>query len=201
MLGIRDVEIINKDDLNHSKRSYKKKQILLYDTKRRIDDFVKKIKFRRNGEYEDIPHFIISKSGDIYKVLDVKYSSKTFDIDKIDRQQIKIAIENLGWLNKNTITGFFSNWIGDPYRTEPFIRSWREKFYWDRYNPEQIKTLISLCDHLCEEYNIKKHVVPTNGIIENIDKLGGIVCKSNFSNIYTDINPSFNFKMFVENEI
>tara|TARA_R110002094_G_scaffold163932_1_gene148302 strand:- start:287 stop:454 length:168 start_codon:yes stop_codon:yes gene_type:complete len=42
---------------------------------------------------------------------------------------------------------------------------------------------------------------PTNGIIENIDKLGGIVCKSNFSNIYTDINPSFNFKMFVENEI
>jgi CBS domain containing-hemolysin-like protein len=107
MLGIRDVEIINKDDLNHSKRSYKKKQILLYDTKRRIDDFVKKIKFRRNGEYEDIPHFIISKSGDIYKVLDVKYSSKTFDIDKIDRQQIKIAIENLGWLNKNTITGFF----------------------------------------------------------------------------------------------
>ena len=142
MLGIRDVEIINKDDLNHSKRSYKKKQILLYDTKRRIDDFVKKIKFRRNGEYEDIPHFIISKSGDIYKVLDVKYSSKTFDIDKIDRQQIKIAIENLGWLNKNTITGFFSNWIGDPYRTEPFIRSWREKFYWDRYNPEQIKTLI-----------------------------------------------------------
>ena len=108
MLGIRDVEIINKDELNHSKRSYKKRQILLYDTKRRIDDFVKKIKYRRNGEYEDIPHFIISKTGDIYKVLDVKYSSKTFDVDKIDRQKIKIAFENRRWLNKDTITGFFS---------------------------------------------------------------------------------------------
>ena len=53
MLGIRDVEIINKDDLNHSKRSYKKKQILLYDTKRRIDDFVKKIKFRNDSNQYD----------------------------------------------------------------------------------------------------------------------------------------------------
>ncbi len=201
MLGIRDVEIIDKEKLNHSKKSYKKRQILLYDTKRRIDDFVKKIKFRRNGEYDDLPHFIITKSGDIYKVLDVKYSSKTFDIDKIDRQQIKIAVENLGWLKKNTITGFYTNWIGDPYRTDPFIRSWREKFYWDRYNYEQMKALVSLCDQLCDEYNIKKHVVPTNGIIENIENLGGIVCKSNFSNIYTDINPSFDFKMFVENKI
>ena len=49
-------------------------------------------------------------------IIDVKYSSKTFDIDKIDRQQIKIAIENLGWLNKNTITGFFQ--IGLEIRTE-----------------------------------------------------------------------------------
>jgi N-acetyl-anhydromuramyl-L-alanine amidase AmpD len=201
MLGIRDVEIISKEELNHSKRTYKKRQILLYDTKRRVDDFVKKIKYRRNGKYDDIPHFIVTKTGDIYKVLDVKYSSKTFDIDKVDRQQIKIAVENLGWLNKNSITGFFSNWIGDPYRTEPFIRSWREKFYWDKYNSVQMKSLVSLCDHLCDEYMIKKQVVPTNGIIENIEKLGGIVCKSNFSNIYTDINPSFNFKMFVENEI
>lgn len=201
MLGIRDVEIISKEELNHSKRTHKKRQILLYDTKRRVDDFVNKIKYRRNGQYDDIPHFIVTKTGDIYKVLDVKYSSKTFDIDKVDRQQIKIALENLGWLNKNTITGFFSNWIGDPYRTEPFIRSWREKFYWDKYNSVQMKSLVSLCDHLCDEYMIKKQVVPTNGIIENIEKLGGIVCKSNFSNIYTDINPSFNFKMFVENEI
>ena len=128
MLEIRDVEIINKDELNHPKKSYKKKQILLYDTKRRIDDFINKIKYRQNGQYEDIPHFIVTKMGDIYQILDTKYHSKTFGEHKIDCRQIKVAVENLRWLNKNTITGYYSNWIGDPHRSDPFVRSWRDKF-------------------------------------------------------------------------
>ena len=200
MLEIRDVETIDKKGLNHSKRPYKKKQILLYDTKRRIDDFVNKIKYRQNGEYEDIPHFIVSKMGDIYSVFDPKYSSKTFGVDDLDKKQIKIAVENLGWLNKNTITGYFSNWIGDPHRSEPYVRSWRDRFYWDRYSEGQLKSIYHLCRYLCDEYKIKKMVVPSNGYIENVDKFEGIVCKSNFSNIYTDINPSFNFKIFIEDE-
>jgi N-acetyl-anhydromuramyl-L-alanine amidase AmpD len=201
MLEIRDVETIDKDSLNHPKRTYKKKQILLYDTKRRIDDFVNKIKYRQNGQYEDIPHFIVSKMGDIYSILDPKYSSKTFGIDNIDRKQIKIAVENLGWLNKNTITGYFSNWIGDPHRSDPFVRSWRDRFYWDRYSDSQMESLYKLCSVICDTYDIERKVVPSNGFIENVDKFRGIVCKSNFSNIYTDINPSFNFKIFIDDEI
>jgi N-acetyl-anhydromuramyl-L-alanine amidase AmpD len=201
MLEIRDVEIIKKDELNHPKKSYKKRQILLYDTKRRIDDFINKIKYRQNGQYEDIPHFIVTKMGDIYQILDTKYHSKTFGEHKIDCRQIKVAVENLGWLNKNTITGYYSNWIGDPHRSDPFVRSWRDKFYWDRYTDIQIESIIELCVNLCREHNIKDRIVPSNGFIENIEKFEGIVCKSNFSNIYTDINPSFNFKKFTEVEI
>jgi N-acetyl-anhydromuramyl-L-alanine amidase AmpD len=201
MLEIRDVETIDSKTLNHSKRKYKKKQIFLYDTKRRIDDFVNKIKYRYNGEYDDIPHFIISKMGDVYKVLDPEFSSKTFGNDKVDRRQIKIAIENLGWLQKNTITGYFSNWINDPHRSEPYVRSWRDRFYWDRYTDQQQETTVELCRYLCERYNIEERVVPSNGFIENVENFKGIVCKSNFSNIYTDINPSFNFKNFIEDEI
>ena len=200
MLEIRDVETIDKGKLNHPKKSYKKKQIILYDTKRRIDDFVNKLKYRQNGQYEDIPHFIVSKMGDIYSVLDPKYFSKTFGVEEIDKRQIKIAVENLGWLNKNTITGYFANWIGDPHRSEPYIRSWRDKFYWDRYTDSQHKSILELCHYLCDEYNIKRNIVPSNGYIENVDKFEGVVCKSNFSNIYTDINPSFNFKIFIEDE-
>jgi|TARA_B100001093_G_C26737341_1_gene975056 N-acetyl-anhydromuramyl-L-alanine amidase AmpD len=201
MLEIRDVETISKKNLNHSKRSYKKKQILLYDTKRRIDDFINKLKHRQNSQYEDLPHFIISKMGDVYRLLDTKYHSKTFGDKEIDCRQIKIAVENLGWLNKNTITGYYSNWIGDPFRSEPFVRSWRDKFYWDRYSEPQMECLIELCLDLCNTHNIKERIVPSNGFIEKIDKFEGIVCKSNFSNIYTDINPSFNFKKFTEQEI
>jgi hypothetical protein len=32
--------------------------------------------------------------------------------------------------------------------------------------------------------------------MEKVSNFKGIVCKSNFSSIYTDINPSFNFKVF-----
>ena len=201
MLEIRDVETIDKDSLNFVKRKYKKKQILLYDTKRRIDDFVNKIKYRQNGQYEDIPHFIVTKLGHIYKILDPKYSSVTFGIPELDKRQIKIAVENLGWLNKNTITGYYSNWIGDPYRSDPFVRSWRDKFYWDRYSETQMESIVNLCSMLCDEYNIKTRVIPSHGFIENADKFEGILCKSNFSNIYTDINPSFNFKIFLEDEL
>ena len=161
MLEIRDVETIDKKKLNHIGRKYKKKQILLYDTKRRIDDFVGKLKYRQDGNYEDIPHFIVSKMGDIYQVLDMDYSSVTFGNHELDKKQVKIAVENLGWLQKNTITGYYSNWIGDPHRSDPFIRSWRDKFYWDRYTDQQMESIVNLCEYICEEKQIHKRVVPS----------------------------------------
>jgi len=109
---------------------------------------------------------------------------------------IKVAIENLGWLNKNTINGVLNNWIGDPYRGEPYIRNWRNYYFWDVYSDVQLKVLSDLCNNLCEEHKIFKQTVPSNGYMENASNFTGIVCKSNFSSIYTDINPSFNFGVF-----
>jgi hypothetical protein len=195
MLVIHDVDVLDKDKLRVTKRKSKKTQILLYDTQRRVDDFVQKLKHRRNGNYEEIPHFIVSKLGIVYQVFDSHYTSSMFNSPPIDRKQIKIAIENLGWLNKNTITGLYSNWIGDPYRSEPHIKNWRNHYFWDKYTDEQIEKVSELCDFLCDKHEIFKQHVPSQGYLENITKFNGIVCKSNFSNIYTDINPSFNFRI------
>ena len=106
----------------------------------------------------------------------------------------------MGWLNKNTITGFLSNWIGDPYRTEPFVSNWRNYHFWDKYNDLQLEKISTLCQNLCTEHNIPYNIVPSQGYMENVINFSGIVCKSNFSNIYTDINPSFDFKFFLNNE-
>jgi hypothetical protein len=195
MLVIQDVDVLDKNKLNVSKRKSKKTQILLYDTQRRVDDFIHKIKYRKNGNYEDIPHFVISKLGMVYQLFDSNYSSKTFNNPKIDTKQIKIAIENLGWLNKNTITGVYVNWVGDSYRSEPLIKNWRNYYYWDKYNDVQMEKISELCDFLCDKHEIFKQHVPSQGFFENASKFNGIVCKSNFSNIYTDINPSFNFRI------
>ena len=193
---VQDVEIIDNIDFNIIPKKSKKTQIFLYDTQRRTDDFLSKLKYRKNGKYEDVPHFIVSKLGVVYQLFDTDFSSNTSNDPKIDKKMIKIAIENLGWLNKNTITGILNNWIGDPYRGEPYIRNWRNYYFWDVYPEIQMESLSNLCNILCDEHSIFKQVVPSQGYMEKASNFRGIVCKSNFSSIYTDINPSFNFGVF-----
>lgn len=199
MLTIYDVETLKSTKLKVIKRKTKKSQILLYDTKRRADDFMNMIKYRKNGTFDDIPHFVVTKMGNIYQLFDTNHTSKTFGDPKTDNKIIKIAVENLGWLNKNTINGFLFNWIGDPYRSEPFIKSWRNHYYWDRYNDDQMKAIVDLCEHLTDTHKIDKKIVPSQGFLQNVYNFTGVVCKSNFSDIYTDINPSFNFRLFFNN--
>jgi N-acetyl-anhydromuramyl-L-alanine amidase AmpD len=199
MLEIQSVENLNDVKLNINKRKSKKTQIFLYDTQRRVDDFIMKLKYRNDGKYEDVPHYIVTKQGKVYKIFDGNYSSKTFGV-KWDNKQIKIALENLGWLHKNTITGILYNWIGDPYRSEPYIKKWRNYYFWDPYTEEQLSALVELCKNLCKDYNIPYQTVPSQGYLSNAIKFTGIVCKSNFLNIYTDINPSFNFNIFYKDE-
>lgn len=196
MLTIQDVEVFDRKNLNYKKSKAKKSQILLCDTHRRITDYIHMIKYRRNGKYDDIPHFIITKMGDVYQILDTKDYSTTFGDITLDRKVIKIAIENLGWLNKNTMNGMLSNWIGDPYRNDPHIRNWRGHFLWDKYPEEQLSSVNLLCNELCDKHNIEKRIVPSQGYFELASKFNGVACKSNYSDIYTDINPSFNFKIF-----
>lgn len=200
MLTIQDVEVFDKKNLNYKKTKAKKSQILLCDTHRRITDYIHMIKYRRNGNYDDIPHYIVTKMGDIYQIMDTNHYSTTFGDPKIDRKVIKIAIENIGWLNKNTMNGMLSNWIGDPYRNDPYIRNWRGHFFWDKYPEEQLVSLYQLCDELCDKHNIEKQIVPSQGYFNQASKFNGVACKSNYSDIYTDINPSFNFKIFFKDD-
>jgi hypothetical protein len=153
-----------------------------------------------NGKYEDVPHFIVTKLGKVYQLFDTSYYSKTFKVEELDRKQIKIAVENLGWLSKNTINGFLHNWINLPYRTEPHIKKWRGYFYWDKYTKEQIELLSVLCEHICNIENIPNISISSNYYFKNAPNFSGILYKSNFSDIYTDINPSFDFEKIVKNE-
>jgi len=195
MLKILNVDIIDEKKINVVRRKTKKTQIFLFDTQRRFDDYIMKVVYRLNGKYDDIPHFIINKSGDIYQIFDENYYSKTFG-NEHDKRLIKIALENMGWLNKNTITGVLNNWINDPYRSEPYIKKWRNFYYWEKYTDEQIQSTINLSQVLCKRNKIPYVTVPSQGYIENLTKFKGIVCKSNFDTIYTDINPSFNLDKF-----
>ena len=196
MIQIEETEVLNDVKLNITSRKTKKTQIFLYDTQRRVDDFLMKLKYRYDGKYDDIPHYIVTKSGKIIKIFNSNYSSKTFGTPDVDRKMVKVVLENLGWLNKNTITGVLHNWIGDPYRSEPYIKKWRDYYFWDPYTEEQLISLVQLCGEISKEHKIPYQTVPGQGYLSNARKFVGIVCKSNFLNIYTDINPSFDFNIF-----
>ena len=70
MLEIHNVEGLDNISLNVVRRRTKKTQILLYDTNRRADDFINKLKYRKCGKYDEIPHFIVTKLGTIYQLFD-----------------------------------------------------------------------------------------------------------------------------------
>jgi hypothetical protein len=199
MLEILNVETFDLDLPQIKKRKHKKSQILLYDTGRKFDHFMRKIKYRNLGKNDDIPHFCITKSGKVYQIVDPEYATGGSFDPKTNKKQIKIAVENLGWLTRNTLTGVYLNWIDDTYRSTPFIRSWRNYMYWDPYTPDQLNALADLCLILCVKYTMNYECVPSSGFIENAKNIDGIVSKSNFLDIYTDINPSFNFNIFQEN--
>lgn len=200
MLEILSAEDLNNKTLNIVKYKTNKKQIILYDTSRKLDDFFNMIRYRLNGKYENVPHFVISKRGEIYQLFDTRFYSRTFKNKELDKKQVKIAFENLGWLSKNTINGFLHNWINSPYRTEPFITKWRNYFYWDIYTEQQMEAIQKLIPYVCEEENIPNNSIPSNYYFKNAPKFEGILYKSNFSDIYTDINPSFDFKKIVQDE-
>ena len=59
-----------------SKKLFKKagkirNQILLGHTSRNIEDYLKGIGLRHNGKYTSVPHFIISKKGDIINLVNM----------------------------------------------------------------------------------------------------------------------------------
>jgi N-acetyl-anhydromuramyl-L-alanine amidase AmpD len=197
MYEIHSVDLIDKKDLNIIRKKTKKTIIMLYDTRRKFNDFILQLKYRNNGKFEDIPHFIITKSGIIYRLFNEEFRSNTFNNDKIDRKLIKIAIENLGWLKKDTITNIFYNWIHTPYRQEPYTKQWRGYYYWDRYTEEQLNAINFICKHLCWRYSIPYEISSLEILEINPLKFKGIASKSNFQTIYTDINPSFDITKII----
>jgi len=194
MLDILEIEKLNRFTLTD-----KKKQIILSHTSRNITDFISSLKFRNNGEYSKVPHYVISKTGVVYRLMDDLMCSEFFGNEEVDKNSIHISLENLGWFNKLPIENSYINWIGDIYKKKVFERKWRDYFYWDFYTEEQIESCITLCKKIIKDHSIDKKFIGHNIKVDGIDKFGGIVTRSNFNTIYTDLNPSFNYGYFKTN--
>jgi N-acetyl-anhydromuramyl-L-alanine amidase AmpD len=173
-----------------------KKQIILTNTSRNVKDYLQSLKYRYNGKYDKIPNYIVTRDGKILQLLENDEYGKYNGNKKVDENSIVISLENLGWLEKKQLSSHYINWIGDIYKGVPYERKWRDYFLWDPYTTEQINSLVKLCLDMCQKHNIPIECIGHNTKITNIEKLNGIVSRSNFDQIFTDVSPAFDFDKF-----
>lgn len=169
-----------------------KNKIILSHTSRNLRDYIQSLKIRINGQYNNVPHFVISKEGKIFQLMDVMMYSDFFG----GKESIHICLENLGWLDKIPLEKKFINWIGDIYKENVYEKKWRDYFFWDVYTEKQINSCLELCKDLTEKQSIPKKFIGHNIKVDGVNMFNGIVTRSNFSTRYTDLNPSFKFEFF-----
>lgn len=176
----------------------KKKQIILTHTSRDVEEYLSMVKNRMNGGFNRIPHFIITKDGSVIQKMGTQSFSYYFDEININRNSVIISLENLGWLEKVPVKNYYTNWIGNIYNGKPYEKKWRDYFFWEPYTDQQVKSLASLCKNIVDEHKIEKKCVGHNTTIKDIERMGGIVSKSNFDKRYTDLSPAFDFEKFTK---
>ena len=98
----------------------KKTQIILCHTSREVDEYLTSLKFRFNGKYSKIPHYIITKKGEVLNTLQNNKFSKIFEETKVNQNSIIITLENLGWLERKPLSQDYINWNRSIYKGEVF---------------------------------------------------------------------------------
>lgn len=188
--------ITNLDGFEATGKHKKKKQIILCHTSRNLNDYISSLKYRYNGNNKQLPHYIISNSGEVFSIIKPDTYSNFLENEKVNKNAIVICLENLGWLKKNPLSNYYVNWIGNIYNQGIYEKKWRGHFFWARYTDEQIKSLGILVNQLCDEFDIPKSSIGHNVKVDGIEKFEGIVTKSNFDADFTDLNPHFDFETF-----
>lgn len=173
-----------------------KTQIILCHTSRCANEYLISLKYRKNGKYDKVPNFLITKDGKVVDLIPSETYCNFFDNQDVNKNSIIISLENLGWLEKVQLSSHYNNWIGDIYKGVPYERKWRDYFLWDPYTSEQIQSLVTLCLQLCKKHKIPTECIGHNTKITNIEKLNGIVSRSNFDQVFTDVSPAFDFDKF-----
>ena len=175
-----------------------KKQIILCHTSREVEEYLASLKFRYNGKYDKIPHYVVKKDGEVLRLLENSKAPNFFYNEKINNNSIIISLENLGWLERKPLSSDYINWKGSIYKGEVYEKKWRDYFFWDIYPEKQFESLVELCLNLCDELKIEKRCSGHNTKMDGMINFEGIASRSNFDSRFTDLNPSFNFENFLK---
>lgn len=191
-------DIIEKKNYSFLNVEHTKKQIILTHTSRKIEQYLVSLKYRFNGKYDRIPHYLITRDGKIIQLLENKQTTKYFNNKTFDNSSIIISLENLGWVEKEPLKKHYINWIGDIYNEKVVDKKWRDYFFWQPYTEIQIEQTVLLCKKLSKEESINLTCVGHNTKLNKMETFEGIMTRSNFDEFSTDLSPAFDFEYFIK---
>jgi N-acetyl-anhydromuramyl-L-alanine amidase AmpD len=190
-------KIIDKK-INNTFPTNKKSKVILTHTARNVDEYLQSIRNRKNGKYDKVPHYIITRNGQILRTLNDNECPNYLSDNNLNKDSIIISFENLGWLEKEPLKNSYINWIGNIYKGEVFQRRWREYSFWQPYSTEQLESGIELIKMVCKTNEIPQNFVGHNTKINRVEKIEGIITRSNLNVRFTDVSPAFDFELYSE---
>ena len=186
---------------NFYRSKFKKKQIILAGSLRGDNNHIKRLSKKDYGKTKSWCTFSISREGEIYQHYDPKYYTDFMGEKSVDKHSISIVLENMGALFYDDMTDTWLNWaMEECHETLLYEKNWKGSRYWEHYTDKQFDMTVKLCKYLCDEYNIVLDCIGFNVYKRGSENFEGIVTRSNFNIDYDDLNPSFDFKRFL-NEI
>lgn len=194
-----DKESYKVTDEHYYPQPFEKHQIILAESLRADHNNLIRLKNKDFGKSTQYPTFTISRTGEIYQHFDPKYYSDFLGIDSIDKHAISISLENMGKLFFSYDEDIYVNWCNEVCpKDQVYERPWKEYSYWHTYTQEQFDALVKLCIYLCDTFKIEKDCIGFNFYNDETKYFKGIVCRANYSYDFQDLNPSFDFKLFME---
>lgn len=187
------------DKQNFYQTKNKKEQIILAGSLRKENYHIKRLQKKEYGKTKKWCTYSISRNGEIYQHYDPQYYSDFMGNKNIDRKSISIVLENMGMVFYDYELNTFLNWVHEEcHEDDVFERNWKGSRYWEIYTSEQMDATVELCNYLCNKYDIPLDCLGFNVYHEDTIKFNGIVTRSNYDTDYNDLNPHFDWKLFLD---
>lgn len=142
-------------------------------------------------------HYTILRNGDIIDNGDIYYKDEEYS--NIIKNSIVILFENMGILKSNDdfVYDMFGNKINDK---DVFKIKWKQEELFQKYTEKQYKSFNLLINELFVKHsNIDKNIISNNTKIKEMSyhTYSGILCFSNISSNFYDVNPSFEYDKII----
>lgn len=181
---------------NYYTTKYKKEQIILASSMRKENFHLKRLKNKEGGKTKTWNTYTISRDGTIFQHYNPKYYTDFMGNKVIDKKSISIVLENMN--NLYYYDGSYVNALNEECDEKNVVeKKWKDFTYWESYTEQQMNSLVYLCRVLVNEFNMVNDSYGHSSYEENTKLFKGIVCRSNYSFDYYDLNVTFNWKRFL----